>query len=94
MRKLFEVGHDVSVVAESTSLEGVLVAARAGLGVALLPFSRTLPDGLREVTDLPAMGAIELQLITRRALPHEVADTAINALRRHFHRSSSLDGMA
>jgi DNA-binding transcriptional LysR family regulator len=94
VRKLFEVGHDVSVVAESTSLEGVLVATRAGLGVALLPFSQSLPDGLREVTDLPAMGAIELRLITRRALPQDVADTAINALRRHFRPSSALDGVA
>lgn len=95
VRKLFEVGHDVTVVAESTSLEGVLVAARAGLGVALLPFSQALPAGLREVTELPAMGVTALRLITRRALPQDVADTAITALRNHFQPApATLNGVA
>lgn len=95
VRKLFEVGHDVTVVAESTSLEGVLVAARAGLGVALLPFSKALPAGLAEVPELPRMGEIDLRLIARRALPREVAGTAIAALREHFDvPRPALDGVA
>lgn len=85
VRKLFECGHDVIVAVESTSLDGVLAATRAGLGVALLPFSRSVPDGLQEVTELPDMGDVELRLITRRALPAEVGTTAQQALSAHFH---------
>ncbi len=95
VRQLFEVVHDVTIAAQSTSLEGVLVATRAGLGVALLPVSRCVPAGLREVTGLPPMGHIELRLITRRALPPEVADTAIAALRHHFDAPRPvIDGVA
>ena len=93
----------LSAVLDSSYVAGMLTVdnfsvAFSGIvlltALLLLPFSRSLPEGLREVTDLPAMGVIELQLITRRALPQEVADTAIIALRKHFNPSSTLDGVA
>ncbi|MDV6271440.1 LysR family transcriptional regulator [Rhodococcus globerulus] len=84
IRKLFELGHDVFVAVESTSLDGVLAATRAGLGVALLPFFGPVPSGLRELTDIPSVGDIDLRLVARRALSIKIEDIAIKAVSDHF----------
>lgn len=84
VRTLYELGHDVDVTVEATTLDGVLVAARAGLGVALLPFAGPVPDGLRELRDLAPMGDIDLRLVARRALAPEIESTAVAAVRAHF----------
>jgi DNA-binding transcriptional LysR family regulator len=82
--KLDDLGHSVIVSAESGNLDGVLAAARAGLGIALLPFSGPVPDGLVEVTDLPAMGDIDVRLVARRGLDTEVEQAAVEAVTAHY----------
>lgn len=78
-------GHQVEVVAESTSLEGVIAAARAGLGVAVLPSAGTVPAGLTVRRDLPELGPISLRLVTRKGIDRQIEQTAFEAL-RDFYR--------
>lgn len=94
VRKLVELGHDVTVAVESTSVDGVLAATRAGLGVALLPFSGAVPDGLAEVADLPRMGDIDLRLVARRALPTELITAAAEALQTYFAGQEARKGVS
>lgn len=82
--ELDELGHGVTVSAESGNLDGVLAAARAGLGIALLPFSGPVPSGLREVTSLPSMGDIDVRLVSRRGLDPDVEQAAVDAVSAHF----------
>ena len=84
LRRLAEAGHRVEVTAESTSLEGVIAAARAGLGVAVLPSAGVTPHGLVQRHDLPELGVIGVHLATRRDLDTELAATAMNALEGFF----------
>lgn len=77
-------GHHVEVVAESTSLEGVIAAARAGLGVAVLPTAGSVPRGLALRRDLPQLGEISLRLMTRKGLDPEIGRTAFDALREFY----------
>ncbi|MCB8913399.1 LysR family transcriptional regulator [Rhodococcus rhodochrous] len=84
VHKLADLGHSVRVVAESTSLDGVLAATRAGLGVALLPFSATVPDGLVEIDLLPPMGSIDVRIVARRGLSFQVEKVAVDAVAAHF----------
>jgi DNA-binding transcriptional LysR family regulator len=77
-------GHQVEVVAESTSLEGVIAAARAGLGVAVLPSAGPAPSGLEVRRDLPELGQISLRLVTRKGLDREIEDTAFGALHEFY----------
>ncbi len=60
--------HDLAsdVVAESAHVGGVLHAARAGLGVALLAAVGPAPEGLERRDDLPAVGPEDLHVRTRR----------------------------
>ena len=92
--QLDELGHAVTVSAESGNLDGVLAGTRAGLGIALLPFSGTVPEGLREITDLPAMGTIDVRLVARRGLDTEVEDAAVSAVSAHFVGRRRLQGVA
>lgn len=73
-------GHQVDVVAESTSLEGVIAAARAGLGVAVLPTAGSTPPGLVVRRDLPDLGQISLRLVTRKGLDADIERIAHEAL--------------
>lgn len=91
--KLDDLGSGVTVSAESGNLDGVLAAARAGLGIALLPFSGAVPSGLREVTSLPPMGDIDVRLVARRGLDTDVEQAAIDAVSGHF-RQPRLRGVA
>lgn len=86
LSELGEAGYRVNLTAESTSLEGVLGAARAGLGVAVLPSAEAAPDGLVERTDLPPLGAIGVYLATRRGVELDVEAAALTALESFFDR--------
>jgi DNA-binding transcriptional LysR family regulator len=77
-------GRRVLVTAESTSLEGVIAAARAGLGIAVLPSTGRVPDGLVVRRGLPELGSISLRLVTRRGLDPDIETTAISALELFF----------
>jgi len=81
---LGERGRRVDVVAESTSLEGVLAAARAGLGVAPLPSAGRVPHGLVLRSDLPDLGLISVRLLARRGVDSTVEETAFVALREFY----------
>lgn len=81
---LQEAGRRVAVVAESTSLEGVIAAARAGLGVAVLPTAGTSPDGLAPLTGLPQLGPIGVNLAVRRGLDVDIEEMALHALEKYF----------
>ncbi|MDT0266626.1 LysR substrate-binding domain-containing protein [Streptomyces sp. DSM 44915] len=84
LHELAEAGHTVSVVAESTSLEGVMGAARAGLGVAVLPSAgRELP-GLVARDDLPGLGLAAVHLTARRGLDIDLEAAALAAMERFF----------
>jgi DNA-binding transcriptional LysR family regulator len=84
VHRLTELGYEVAVTAESGNLDGVLAAAKAGLGIALLPFHATVPDGVAEVPGLPPMGAVDVRLITRRGLAADIETTAIDAVTAHY----------
>jgi DNA-binding transcriptional LysR family regulator len=84
LSRLADNGHRAEVVAESTSLEGVLAAARAGLGVAVLPSAGRTPDGLEVRLDLPSLGQITLRLLTRKGLDRDIEQTALDAARAFF----------
>ncbi|GAA5052102.1 LysR family transcriptional regulator [Nocardia callitridis] len=84
VHKLTELGYEVSVTAESGNLDGVLAAAKAGLGIALLPFHAMVPDGVSEVRALPAMGSVDVRLVARRGLDAAIESTAIEAITDHY----------
>jgi DNA-binding transcriptional LysR family regulator len=77
-------GRRVQVTAESTSLEGVLAAARAGLGIAVLPTTGRVPEGLVIREDLPELGDISVRLFSRRGLESGIEATALSALETFF----------
>jgi DNA-binding transcriptional LysR family regulator len=84
LAELGAAGHQVEVTAESTSLEGVIGAARAGLGVAVLPSAGAHPAGLVERHDLPPLGAVAVHLAVRRGLDLDLEAAALGALERFF----------
>jgi DNA-binding transcriptional LysR family regulator len=84
LAELGEAGYQVDVTAESTSLEGVIGAARAGLGVAVLPSAGADPAGLVERHDLPPLGVIAVNLAVRRGLDLDLEAAALGALERFF----------
>lgn len=77
-------GHRVTVVAQSSSLEGVVAGVRAGLGVALLPSSGGRPPGLVARDDLPETGDVSLRMVVRRGLDPAVELAAAEAVERFF----------
>jgi DNA-binding transcriptional LysR family regulator len=77
-------GHSSVIAAESSTLEGVLAATRAGLGTALLPAPAGYAMGLLERTDLPAAGEIPVRLVTRRGVDEKLRRAAIAGARRAF----------
>ncbi|WP_067682223.1 LysR family transcriptional regulator [Nocardia miyunensis] len=84
VHKLTELGYEVSVTAESGNLDGVLAAAKAGLGIALLPFHSAVPSGIGEVMGLPAMGSVDVRLVTRRGLGADIETSAVEAITAHY----------
>lgn len=77
-------GRRVEIAAESGSLEGVIAAARAGLGIAVLPSAGRAPDGLVVRRDFPDLGRIHVRLVARRGLEPELEETALEALESFF----------
>ena len=73
-------GMVASVVAQSASLDSVLSAVRAGLGLALLPIASDIPAGLRELSGLPPAGWIGVHLVSREGLADTVIHTAVTML--------------
>ncbi|MBF6170994.1 LysR family transcriptional regulator [Nocardia blacklockiae] len=84
VHRLTELGYEVAVTAESGNLDGVLAAAKAGLGIALLPFHSAVPAGVAEVRGLPAMGAVDVRLVARRGLAADLEATAVAAVTAHY----------
>ncbi|WP_129339520.1 LysR family transcriptional regulator [Cellulomonas endophytica] len=80
LAELGEAGLRAQLAAESTSLEGVVAAARAGLGVAVLPSAGAVPSGLVARTDLPPLGLIGVHLAARRGLDLDLEAAALTAL--------------
>ncbi len=72
-------GRRVTVRGQSSTLDGVLAGARAGLGVALLPSIGGDPVGLVARTDLPPVGTAGLNMLTRRGVDPAVELTATEA---------------
>jgi len=77
---LHDAGRQVRITAEATSLDGVIAAARAGLGVAVLPTAGKDPYGLVARDDLPELGDIGVNLAVRRGLDTRVESIALAAL--------------
>ncbi|WP_045878122.1 LysR substrate-binding domain-containing protein [Pseudofrankia sp. DC12] len=69
LKVLGDSGLTGSVVCEAGHLAGVLHAARAGLGVALLAHLGTAPEGLEQRYDLPAVEPEPLHVRGRRGAP-------------------------
>jgi hypothetical protein len=69
------------VVCDAAYLAGVLAAARAGLGVALLATVGQTPEGLVRRDDLPAAAAIALSVYSRRGLAPGLAEGAARSIR-------------
>lgn len=88
MAALGGAGHRVAVAGQSTTLEGVLAGARAGLGVALLPSIGGNPNGLEARDDLPDVGWAGLNVLSRRGLDPDIELTAIEAAEAFFARRS------
>lgn len=77
-------GYTVEIVAESSTLDGVIAAARAGLGLAVLPSAGRTPRGLRVQRTLPDLGDIGIHLAARRGIGVEIESAAFDALELFF----------
>ncbi|OLT18181.1 LysR family transcriptional regulator [Pseudonocardia sp. CNS-139] len=75
-------GRAVSVVCEAAYLAGVLAAARAGLGVAMLATLGHTPEGLVRRDDLPAAEPMPISVRCRRGLPAATLTDAATAVGR------------
>lgn len=84
LRELQDHDRSVEIAAESGSLEGVIAAARAGLGVAVLPSIGRAPAGLVVRKELPDLGYIHVRLLARQGLEPEIEDIAARALTTFF----------
>lgn len=84
VERLGATGATVQVVAESPTLDGVIAAARAGLGVAVLPTSEQTPIGLVRLTSLPDLGGATVRLVSRQGLHVDVGQLAVEVLRTFF----------
>ncbi|MFV0287443.1 MAG: LysR family transcriptional regulator [Demequina sp.] len=84
LSRLAEAGREVHVAAESTSIEGVIAAARAGVGVAALPVGTGAPAGLVPVAGLPDLDRIGAYLVARRGVDAGIVARAGDALEPFF----------
>ncbi|MFC5211679.1 LysR family transcriptional regulator [Pseudonocardia sulfidoxydans] len=71
-----------AVVCDAAYLGGVLAAARAGLGVALLATVGRTPEGLVPRDDLPVVDPIPLAVRSRRGLRPDLATEAARSIRQ------------
>ncbi|MEU6701028.1 LysR substrate-binding domain-containing protein [Pseudonocardia sp. NPDC046786] len=86
---LAELGHAISVRAESTTLEGVLAAVRAGLGLTVLPGLGRVPEGTQICADLPSPGRTGVRIATRRGLVPAVEAAARTAVTEFLNELGS-----
>lgn len=91
LKVLGESGRSGSVVCEAGHLAGVLHAARAGLGVALLAHLGTAPEGLELRHDLPPVEPEPLHVRGRRGAPAALV-TAVAEAASGLLRAPSPDG--
>jgi DNA-binding transcriptional LysR family regulator len=77
---LGEHGISSKVIAEAAYLAGVLNAARAGIGVALLALAGPPPEGLVEFDGLPAAPPIRLTARARGGTDMTAVQTALGAV--------------
>ncbi|MQY28439.1 LysR family transcriptional regulator [Nocardia aurantia] len=94
VRILGERGYEVSVTAESGNLDGLLAAAGAGFGVALLPYLSAVPCELDRIVTLPPAGAVDVRLIARRGLADHIESTAVRAVTAHYRSIAIDDGLS
>ncbi|MFT4042780.1 MAG: LysR family transcriptional regulator [Gordonia sp. (in: high G+C Gram-positive bacteria)] len=80
LRALAEHRIPSTVVCEAGHLAGVVNAARAGLGVALLAHLGRSPEDLEPRLDLPAVDDQPLHVRTRRQAPSDLRATIADAL--------------
>ncbi len=93
LHELNAAGYKVEIAVESVSLEGVMAAARAGLGVAVLPAAGIRPPaGLEVRPSLPVLGQIGVNLAARRGLETQLELTAREALTGFFD-AQGFDGL-
>jgi DNA-binding transcriptional LysR family regulator len=91
LRALAENQISSTVVCEAGHLAGVVNAARAGLGVALLAHLGSPPEDLEPRPDLPAVADQPIHVRTRRHAPHNLRATiAVGLLRSPYVGESSM----
>ena len=88
---LADAGLHADVTAESSGLDGLVAAARAGLGVVALPTPAPPAAGLVERTDLPGLGVAAVHLVTRRGLDADTESAALGALERALRTPGGAD---
>jgi DNA-binding transcriptional LysR family regulator len=79
---LTRAGIDHELVAEVTNLSGGYSAARAGLGILLLPHIDRCPEGLLERTDLPAPPAVRMTVRAAASTPARAVRSVTTAVRK------------
>lgn len=84
LQELGAIGRRVELTAESGSLEGVIAATRAGLGLAVLPSLGRSPAGIVQQRGLPELGTVTARLVSRRGVEQEVEHAALGSLDRFF----------
>ncbi|GAA2529002.1 LysR family transcriptional regulator [Rarobacter incanus] len=82
-------GYAIEFTAESATSVGVIAAARAGLGVAVLPATERIPTGLEPVESLPPLGEISLYLQIREGLDPAIAATVRSAISGTLSKSAN-----
>ncbi|WP_432994306.1 LysR family transcriptional regulator [Dactylosporangium sp. CA-233914] len=87
-------GEPADVIAESTSLDGVVAAVRAGLGVALLPSTGRAPAGLVALHQLPEVGTVGLHVAARRGIDPELERMACRVIEDFFATRAHLRSVA
>jgi DNA-binding transcriptional LysR family regulator len=91
LRALAENQISSTVVCEAGHLAGVVNAARAGLGVALLAHLGGPPEDLEPQPDLPAVADQPIHVRTRRHAPHDLRATiAVRLLHSPYLSASSM----
>jgi DNA-binding transcriptional LysR family regulator len=93
MTALAEHGITMNVTAEAAYLAGVINAARAGLGVALMAFAGKPPRGLIERPDLPTAPPITLLMRSRPGTDQRASNAVVEALRATFGTGSDANPM-
>jgi DNA-binding transcriptional LysR family regulator len=82
-------GIPAVVVGDAGYLAGVLDAARAGLGAALLASLGQTPEGLAERQDLPVVPAIPISALARRGADGVMVARAVEAVRTLLAESAA-----